>query len=132
VNKVLTYERNVCYMLQIFIRSPALFFLPPASGGTCRRFPLEFGSGSFLLGASNWFSLVSPFPNSLGPGFWLVVLWGCSWEFRAGVYAGGLCVWVVFLAGHYAFFLWVGLISSGISAMERNFTVESKSFSLSV
>jgi hypothetical protein len=48
------------------------------------------------------------------------------------VYADGLCVWVVFLAGHYAFFLWVGLISLGISAMERNFTVESKSFSLSV
>jgi hypothetical protein len=85
-----------------------------------------------LLGASNWFSLGSPFPNSLGAGFWLVVLRGCSWEFRAGVYAGGLCVWVVFLAGHCAFFLWVGLISSGISAMERNFTVESKSFSLSV
>jgi len=71
-----------------------------------------------LLGASNWFSLVPPFPNSLGAGFWLVVLRGCSWEFRAGVYAGGLCVWVVFLAGHYAFFLWIGLISSGISAME--------------
>jgi hypothetical protein len=82
--------------------------------------------------ASNWFSLVSPFSNSLGAGFWLVLLRGCSWEFRVGVYAGGLCVWVVFLASHYAFFLWVGLISSGISAMERNFSVESKSFSLSV
>jgi hypothetical protein len=61
-----------------------------------------------------------------------VVLRGCSWEFRAGVYAGGFCVWVVFFAGHYAFILWVGLIRSGISAMERNFTVESKFFSLSV
>jgi hypothetical protein len=39
---------------------------------------------------------------------------------------------VVFFTGHYAFILWVGLIRSGISAMERNFTVESKFFSLSV
>jgi len=39
---------------------------------------------------------------------------------------------VVFFAGLYVFILWVGLLSSGVSVMERIFLVESKSFSISV
>lgn len=51
---------------------------------------------------------------------------------RAGVFAGGYCVWVVFFVGLYVFILWVGLLSLGVPVMERNFPVESKSFSISV